>query len=653
MSAGSIVIDLLLKTGSFETDTKRAEQAAKKFGKEIDAIASKVGTTLAVGFAAASAAAIYLGKTQLEAADQMGKLAQQAGTTVEEFSALAYAADLAGISKEELSASLVKLTKNMSEAAQGTGEAVDGFKALNISVKNTDGTLRSSDAVLGDLAERFAGMKDSAEKTALAVNIFGRSGAQLIPLLNAGRAGIKELKDEAQRLGVVISGETAKAAEEFNDNMTRLKKSAEGLALTFVKELLPTLQSITDQLLIGQKNAKGFFDSILTFGTINPFKSIGDNITSYSNMLEEAKASQTELQRLGLSTPASDKAYAARIDDLTKKLAYLRELQAKDAMAGAGDNQSSAEARRLGLGGGLSTAPVLVDSKKLAEELKKLREKDIDGWVKYADAVLEEGERIEEGLRKIQEERNAENEKARKVEMEQYLDFIDQQTEEYEDALRKQGEALDKSREKTKQVGAEISIIFTSAFEDAVVAGKDFSSVLEGLGQDVLRLVVRMLILKPLLDSIKSSMENGSAAKAIAKIFNSGGDATVTPQANGGIMTSSGPMSLNAYAGGGVATSPQVALFGEGSMNEAFVPLPDGRSIPVSLNGGGGSNVVVQVIESKEKAGTTERTSGNSGDVIKVFVARVKADIGNDFASGGSLAGVLERQYGLNRTIGG
>lgn len=62
--------------------------------------------------------------------------------------------------------------------------------------------------------------------------------------------------------------------------------------------------------------------------------------------------------------------------------------------------------------------------------------------------------------------------------------------------------------------------------------------------------------------------------------------------ANGGIMTSAGPVPLRAYAGGGVADSPQVAVYGEGSMPEAFVPLPDGRAIPVKVQGNSGGTVV-------------------------------------------------------------
>jgi lambda family phage tail tape measure protein len=121
--------------------------------------------------------------------------------------------------------------------------------------------------------------------------------------------------------------------------------------------------------------------------------------------------------------------------------------------------------------------------------------------------------------------------------------------------------------------------LFTSAFkgmEDALVTwattGKDVSRQLfDQIIADIIRMQVRASVTGPAASFIKSAF----------------GFAT------GGVMTSDGPMPLKAYASGGVATSPQLALFGEGSMNEAFVPLPDGKRIPVSLKGGGGGAVIV------------------------------------------------------------
>lgn len=241
MAAGSIIVDLLMRTGSFETDTKRAEKRLAEMKKE----AEKVGAAIGVAFVAVGAASVALVKNAIDAADATSKLAQQTGTTVEELSALTYAAGLADVSQEELGGALVKLTKNMSDAARGTGEAIEGFDALRISVKNADGTLKSSDQVLAEIADRFAGFSDGAEKTALAVNLFGRSGAQLIPLLNAGAAGLKEMKEEAARLGLVLDTDMARSAEEFNDNLTRIGQSIKGIATGAATQLLPALNDVS------------------------------------------------------------------------------------------------------------------------------------------------------------------------------------------------------------------------------------------------------------------------------------------------------------------------------------------------------------------------------------------------------------------------
>jgi hypothetical protein len=87
--------------------------------------------------------------------------------------------------------------------------------------------------------------------------------------------------------------------------------------------------------------------------------------------------------------------------------------------------------------------------------------------------------------------------------------------------------------------------------------------------------------------------------------------------ADGGIMTEMGPLALRKYANGGIANSPQVAIYGEGSMNEAFVPLPDGRSIPVTITGGqqqgagnagaGGASVTVNVINQTNQQVTAQQ----------------------------------------------
>ena len=124
-------------------------------------------------------------------------------------------------------------------------------------------------------------------------------------------------------------------------------------------------------------------------------------------------------------------------------------------------------------------------------------------------------------------------------------------------------------------------------------------------------------------------------------------DQYLTTSANGNVMTPYGPMALNTYANGGIATSPQLSIFGEGRMNEAYVPLPDGRTIPVTMSGGGGSNVVVNVMPtSGQTADVRQRQNADGTTTIDVMMRQVTDHIVDGIASGtGSIANALGGRY--------
>lgn len=146
---------------------------------------------------------------------------------------------------------------------------------------------------------------------------------------------------------------------------------------------------------------------------------------------------------------------------------------------------------------------------------------------------------------------------------------------------------------------------------------------------------------------------------AIGGLFGGGGYEPlpdfVPAFAKGGIMTKFGEVPLRAYQNGGIATRPQMALYGEGSRPEAFVPLPDGRTIPVTLAGGmgGGSNVTVNVINAPEGTRTEQSRNQDGSMNIDVIIGQVEGKISQNLSKGrGTLAGVMEKTYGLSRTPG-
>jgi hypothetical protein len=213
----------------------------------ISSAAKKAGASLLATFSVA-AIGVWV-KSSITASDQARKTAQSIGLTTESFTGLQFAASQSGVASNEFAGAMTRLSRSLSDAATKGGIPAEIFSNLGISVLNAEGNLRSADEVLADLADTFQNMPNGVEKTAAAVELLGRSGARLIPLLNGGSEGIKALTDQAERLGLVISDEQAAASERFNDNIAAIGGAARGASNTIAGELLPTLNEMSGLLL--------------------------------------------------------------------------------------------------------------------------------------------------------------------------------------------------------------------------------------------------------------------------------------------------------------------------------------------------------------------------------------------------------------------
>ncbi len=260
MSAGGAVVGALrvvlgADTADFDKGLKQSQSGLAAFGKQVAAIAG--GISLEKGLDRAITALFGAVKSGIEEADKLNKLSQSIGIPVDELSKLKYAGDLADVSLESLGKSTVKLSKAMTEVAGGgTGPAKQAFDALGISVKNADGTMKSANDVLTEAADKFAGYKDGAAKTALAVALFGKAGADMIPLLNMGADGLKEAGEEAEKFGLVLDKNTTQAAENFNDNLTRLNKTKDGLVVQITARLLPAMEDFSNKMVQAAKDGE-------------------------------------------------------------------------------------------------------------------------------------------------------------------------------------------------------------------------------------------------------------------------------------------------------------------------------------------------------------------------------------------------------------
>jgi hypothetical protein len=281
--AHSLIVDLLMRTGSFETDSKRAARQAQAMAKEIDRAGKIIGGALAT---AALATAAWV-KSSINAADEAIKQAQSVGLLVEQYTALSYAGELSGVSQTELASALTILSRRTKDAADGSKEAADAFARLGVNIKAPTGALKDTDALLKELADRFARMPDGIEKTALATELLGRSGAKLIPLLNGGSQGLRDMAEEAAQLGVIIDTKTAKAAEQFNDNLTRLGQLARGFGNDLAAQFLPLLVEVTDLLVDVGKESRATGDDMKEAGTA--FKVVNTVLQTFLVLLSDVK----------------------------------------------------------------------------------------------------------------------------------------------------------------------------------------------------------------------------------------------------------------------------------------------------------------------------------------------------------------------------
>lgn len=247
MSAlGRLSIAVEADIANFTSDMGKAERVAKRTAGEIDRSLRRSFAAMGV---AAGAAALAIGsavRSSINAADQMAKMAQKVGVSVEALSGLKFAADQTGVSMEQLQGGLVKLARTAADAAGGLKAQQAVFKSMGVSVVDAAGKLRGTEAILLDVAEAFKGYQDGAAKTALATRVFGRAGAELIPLLNNGRAGIEALTREARELGLVIGTDAAKSAEVFNDNLSKLRDAVSGVGNDLMNAFLPALVEVTN-----------------------------------------------------------------------------------------------------------------------------------------------------------------------------------------------------------------------------------------------------------------------------------------------------------------------------------------------------------------------------------------------------------------------
>lgn len=252
--------------GSIRVDTEQAEKSLAKTESGFEKVGnklvnagdsvSKFGGKIANAGAgltkkvAAGAAAITGGVTAItkiaesasSAADKIDKMSQKIGVSRQAYQELDFICSQSGMSVDTLQAGMKTLVSSMDKAASGTKANVEIFEKLGVSVTKADGSLRSQEDVMWETLSALQGMTNEAEKARLASQLFGKSGTELLPLLNSASGSIEEMKQKAHDLGLVLSDDTIDAGVKLTDTMDQAKRSLSAVGTTLGAELIPYVQ---------------------------------------------------------------------------------------------------------------------------------------------------------------------------------------------------------------------------------------------------------------------------------------------------------------------------------------------------------------------------------------------------------------------------
>lgn len=642
-----IVAKVEADTSEFTAELRKAAAAAQGFEKGTQGAFGRAGTALkdftkqlvsirsAMVLAGGATGLLYFSASAYRTAEQLIKTSERVGLTTTRLQELRFAAEVAGMSTQDLDVGLRFLSRNLGEAARGAGENRYILEQLGLVGADVDTALRR-------LADAFASSSDATGKMNLALQLFGRGGFAMVDILNEGSAGIDRLASRANQLGVVLSEDVLRRAAQADDQLDELfavfKKISLNLAMEFIPVMVQVAKVFTDpDFIAGAKtfaaaigDAVGFIAQhgeavtrfvgalagLSVFGRLGPLAGVGGALlgalgpeaAELLQMLDLIKKKAEEVPKIaaqsgGSPTETADGQKDALEDLLDPATKYNAELEKQNNLLETWDRlvktmpwdiraidqaievENAAREKNIDM----TTRQGERYRKLMAEQL---RYKEVQAEVReILEAVKTEQEKVNEALQRLEELRPH-------LPAEVYQRRLEQLTPH----LRRLGEAAD-----------EMGQTIASSFEEAIFNAKSFQEVLQGLANDLARIMFRKTVTEPLAEFLTGGLKGAFGLSSARGNAFSG---PILPFARGGVVSQ--PLTFPMARG--------VGLMGEKGP-EAILPLrrTRGGDLGVRAEGGGGRTEVniyappgSQVREERQTTGDTQR--------IDVFIDQMVAD---------------------------
>lgn len=566
---GSLVVSLSANTAEFTKGMDKASYQAQKTMQDMQNQAKAVGTAMGVMAVAAAGAMAVMAKRAIDSADGLSKMSQKTGLAVEQLSQLQHAAGLSGVENESLEKSIRLLNISIAEGLAGDKGRIAAFKSLGITQADLG---KGTQEVMMMMADAYSKSTDGAGKVAVGNALMGKSSADMIPFLNGGRIAIMEMMTEADKLGLTISTDFAKSAEEFNDNLSRIETLSNRLAISLGSDLVnglgKAMKAMADAVVEGGALA-GVIAGIQTLLTGDDRYKNNKALDEYTgrlltaqNALSAARASgmdprgiaarekYVELMKSELHTAQS---YKQVLDEEDARVAGLAKA-AQDTKTRTGEIKFSngdtpskkgkdpdadfkrymdnlqgqidktqelsavetllLEIRR----GGLTVSPAqqqqLTDIAQIIDKEKELvavLNLKREAAMASGDAINKANEEYQSRLSNLLAATPSANLEKQRSDMKLLTDEFEAgrlSESLYLEAVSARLDITAEKIDKSKSAAEELGMTFTSAFEDAIIEGKALSDVLDGLIQDMARMAIRKSITEPMAAYVTAGLSS-------------------------------------------------------------------------------------------------------------------------------------------------